>query len=106
MSGNRKPSHIVKGYFSTGAVFVYFVERIRRIAVFRVAGVTGANAERRTPGIQRIASFASQTTGRPHRSSLGTFRSIRISLTFFSPSRAYPSTLPPNGRILSPARKG
>ena len=34
------------------------------------SGVTGAWAERRTPGIQRIAPSASQTTGRPHRSSL------------------------------------
>ena len=70
------------------------------------AGVTGARAERRTPGIQRIAPSASQTTGRPHRSSRGTFRSIRISFTFFPPSRAFPPASRPNGRIRSPARNG
>ena len=106
MPGCRRPSRIVIRHFSTGAVFVYFAERIRRSAVTRVSGVTGAWAERRTPGIQRIAPPASQTTGRPHRSSRGTFRSIRISFTFFSPPRALPPAPAPNGRIRSPARKG
>ena len=45
-------------------------------------------------------------TGRPHRSSLGTFRSIRISFTFFPPPRASLPASRPNGRIRSPARKG
>ncbi len=106
MSGNRTSSRIVTNYFSTGSVFVYFAARIRRSAVFRVSGVTGAWAERRTPGIQRIVPSASQTTGRPHRSSRGIFRSIRISFTFFSPPRASLPASRPNGRIRSPARKG
>src|SRR4030066_1965161 len=61
--------------------------------------VTGAWADRTTPGIQRIVPFASHTTGLPHRSSRDTFRSIRISFTFLSASR-------PNGRIRSPSRNG
>src|SRR3990170_3257792 len=71
----------------------------RSTIVRLVFTVTGAWADRTTPGIQRIVPFASHTTGLPHRSSRDTFRSMRISFTFLSASRA-------NGRIRSPSRNG
>src|SRR3989304_3733745 len=58
----------------------------RRTIVLRVLDDTRAWADRTPPGIQRIRPAASQTTGLPHRSFRGIFRSIRISLTFFPAS--------------------
>src|SRR3990172_9231425 len=80
---------------SSGGAWISTRSTIARL----VSMVTGAWADRTTPGIQRIVPDASQTTGLPHRSSRDTFRSMRISFTFLSASRPY-------GRIRSPARNG